>query len=251
MKNATTATNVNATATTIARVVSVSELMTDEALNTLRLSMMEKGKAFFHLDPTTTTAADATAARESLEKATAAYNDGVVTRAYQAAAADDNPVAFLCRARHYTSLHVIDHKKEGIKAQSRTVRFNLYDFFQWVEGNKDVSVDGISGIKDAISAFVEVFRDYIRSSIQKDEAVGIKSVVASLESLCRLLNVDGVHGRKKDVRFLMLACVGADKTLGCLKKVTPATVAPYLMDMMEVQLKNKEYDFASSKKTEE
>lgn len=247
-KNNVTANNVNATAN---NVVSISELMTDESLNTLRLSMLEKGKAFFHLDPTTTTAADATAARESLEAATAAYNDGVVTRAYQAAAADDNPVAFLCRARHYTSLHVINHKKEGIKAQSRTVRFNLFDFFQWVENNKDISVNGISGIKDAISAFVEVFRDYIRSSIQKDEAVGIKSVVASLEALCRLLDVEGVHGRKKDVRFLMLACMGADKTLGCLKKVTPATVAPYLMDMMEVQLKGKEYDFASSKKTEE
>ncbi len=65
---------------------------------------------------------------------------------------------------------------------------------------------------------------------------------AALETLIQAIGLEGVHARSVDVRFIAYAVTRAHK-LGELAQIKESAIAPYIMDVFAMQLRNAEYKF--------
>ena len=86
---------------------------------------------------------------------------------------------------------------------------------------------------------------FVLSSIQKDEdGISVSAVKAGLYNFVSKLGIAGLRVRNTDVRFLSLAVTRAHD-LGELAEITPARIAPYLQDLVILQLDGRQYNFAA------
>ena len=227
--------------------VSVIDYVTPDELTVLHGSMLEKAKAYHGLDNAKVTAAVSLAAKESMDKAYSAYNDKVKKNAYSLALASESPIAYLCKARNYSSAHARCDKNGVVSNVFRSTRFDLLDFIAYAKSkNINLPVAGSDDFKAKLKVFAEKLSDYVLACIRKEEVTNIKQAVESLEAVCRCIGVPGVHGRKKDVRFMGFVATRA-KELGVLSTIDDKAVVPFIMDMYHVQLLKKEYAFEEKK----
>lgn len=220
--------------------VSIIDFVTPESLTALHSTMMTKAKTFFGMDKTKVTAAALAAAGEAMDTAKNNYNNGVKLAAYAAALASDSPIAYICKARKYTTMSPINNKTSGVTTRSRSTRFDLFDFIKYANEQKKPIVNAAE-LQNLLKAVVAPLSTYIDESIKGVENPVTKHTAAALEAICRFVGVPGVHGRAADVRFMGFA-VTKVKDLGKLDEVTADALVPFLMDMYHVQLLGKDYE---------
>lgn len=227
------------------------EVIATENLDALRLALKAAAEKY---DAATATKTEMTAAAfldivEAKDKAAAAYNAAALESHYDRFLSTDCPVAALARALHWSKLVPVTAKEGGTTLRGRATRFNLLDFIKYAADHEHAIVNG-EAIKAAVTAAAETLSAYVLAQVTKEGGMSIAAPKSALEKVLGLIDVDKIHADSKDVRFIAYAVTHA-RELGELSKITPATVAPFIMDVINAKLNGVKYRFAEEKKEEE
>jgi len=234
--NTTTNTTNTTNTTSVINFVTPADLLKD-----LHADMMEKAKAFFHLDDNTVTAAAKAAAAESMNKATAAYNEAVKCAAYDLAIASDSPIGYICRARKYTALHPNKDRKSGaVGTRALSTRFDLLDFLKYATEKKveGIQTDNLTSSLKNLAAHMRLLVDH--TSNHGYDAHAKKALISAARNclykeVMSLSGIEGLRARDNDVVALAY-CITRAKELNQFADITAATVCPFIMDMFNAQL---------------
>lgn len=226
------------------------EAITTESIEALRSALKVAVEKY---DAATATKTEMTAAAyldivEAKDKAAAAYNAAVLASHYDRFLSTDSPVAALARALHWSKLVPVTAKEGGTTLRGRSTRFNLLDFIKYA-AEVEKPIANADAIKKAIVAASESIADYVIAQVTKEAGASIQTPKAALRAVFGLLGIDGLTVRSKDMRFITYAVTHA-RELGELSKITSASVAPFIMDIINAQVNGVEYHFAEEKKEE-
>ena len=231
----TTTNTTTSTTSTVINFVAPADLLKD-----LHADMMEKAKAYFHLDDNKVTAAVKAAAGESMDKATAAYNEAVKLAAYDLAIASDSPIGYICRARRYTTLHPNKDRKSGaVGTRAVTARFDLMDFLKYATEKKveGLPADLASSLK-TLASHMRLLVDHTSNHSYDDHAKKVLIPAARnclYKEVMALSGIEGLRARDNDVVALAY-CITRAKELNQFADITAASICPFIMDMFNAQL---------------
>ena len=201
----------------------------------------EKARAFYAVDKEKATAAEYLKAQEDMNEAVKAVNADMVTSVYSRVLATEHPVAELCKTYRYTSMR--PHNNKGaVSLVGVDARLSLLDFLTHCnESGATLDID-TKALVSALDTLATELEKKVRADITKEAEVGTKELKSALETVINLLNVEGVHARSKDARYLAYVATKA-KRMGVLADITAENVVPFLMDIFKVQLRKEEYMF--------
>lgn len=211
------------------------------AREVLLATAREKAHAFYAIDKEKATAKEYFDAQTAMNEAVKAVNADMVTAVYSRVLATEHPVAELCKTYRYTSMR--PHNSKGaVSLVGVDARLDLLAFLGHCnESGATLDID-TKALVSALDTLAVELEKKVRADITKEAEVGTKELKSALEVVINLLNVEGVHARSKDARYLAYAATKA-KSLGVLADIDADTVIPFLMDVMKVQLRKEEYLF--------
>lgn len=227
------------------------EAAANKNMTALREAMTAAVKRY---DAATSTKTELTAAAyldivEQKDKAVNAYNAAALTACYDRfLSADGSPVAALAKCLHWSRLVATTSKDGGTMLRGRSTRFNLIDFINYAADTETPIVNG-DAIKSAMKTAAETLSAYVLAQVTKEGGMSIDAPKKALQSALDTLGIDKLFACSKDVRFIAYAVTHA-RELGELAKITPATVCPFIMDVVNAHINKVSYHYAEEKKEE-
>lgn len=209
-------------------------------------------------DPMNHTAQQRIDVEAALQSALNSANSERLQRLYADCDSAENPLQALLTNRAWspytvrkntdrTTLHV------SVNLMTRRSRVNLLDYLQHVDKTGIELPVSTDTLRNLLESACNALASFVLSSVQQDEdGISVANVKAAMHNFISKLGIAGLHVRNTDVRFLALAVTRA-RDLGELAEITPARIAPYLQDLVVMQLDGRQYNFAAKeegKKTE-
>jgi len=222
----------------------------ETAMNSLRAAAINAMAAY---DVAESKKAEITAAAyndavKAMRDAVAAYNDAALANMYDTFIESGAPIEKLARALHWSKMAIVTKKDTGTMMQGRSTRFDLLNLLKYA-AEHDRPIEGAADIAAAMTAAAAAIADHISANITKEGGASVATVKAALQAVLDKLGIEKLFARSKDIRFIEYAVTRA-RELGELAKITPAAVAPYIMDVVNAQIYGKVYTFAADKKAD-
>lgn len=208
-------------------------------------------------DPTNHTAQERTDAEQALQTALNTANTQRLERLFTECDHAGNPLQALLTNKSwspYIARRTTDRttRKISYNIMTRRSRVNLLDYFKHAELKGVTLPTSVDVLRNLLESACNTLSAYVLSSIQQDElsSVSVSNVKAGLYNFVSKLGISGLKVRNTDVRFLSMAVTRA-RDLGELAEITPAHLVPYLMDLVYVQTKELQYNFAAKEAKKE
>lgn len=201
-------------------------------------------------DPMNHTAQQRSDVEQALQDALNSANTERLQRLYTDCDSAENPLQALLTNRAWspytvrkntdrTTLHV------SVNLMTRRSRVNLLDYLQHVDKTGIELSVSTDTLRNLLESACNALASFVLSSVQQDtDGISVTNVKAAMHNFVSKLGIAGLRVRNTDVRFLALAVTRA-RDLGELAEITPARIAPYLQDLVVMQIEERPYSFAA------